>query len=127
MIHFEPSYGLSSTEELSVVVLICVSGMSGLLPSLPIRYCSGQRTVVVVPAVVALVVTVARVVVVVGDTVAAVVDVGGVEVDAVEAAGVVAEPLVVVVPWAVVIPSAVVVVAAAVVVAEKRTSYRSSH
>ena len=116
-IHFEPSYGLSSTEELSVVVLTCLSGMSGLLPSSPMTFCSGQRTVVVVPAVVALVVTVARVVVVVvGGTVAAV---GGVEVDAVEPAGVVAVTLVVVVPWAVVIPSAVVVVAAAVVVAAR--------
>lgn len=127
-IHFEPSYGLYSTEELSVVVLTCLSGMSGFLPSSPMTSCSGQRTVVMVPAVVALVVTVARVVVVVvGVTVEAVVDVGGVEVDAVEPAGVVAVPSVVVVPWAVVVPSAVVLVAAAVVVAEKRTSYRSSH
>jgi hypothetical protein len=119
-IHFEPSYGLSSTEELSFVVLTCLSGMSGLLPSSPMTSCSGQRTVVVVPAVVALVVTVARVVVVVvGVTVEAVVDVGGVEVDAVEPAGVVAVPSVVVVPWAVVIPSAVVLVAAAVVVAAR--------
>lgn len=72
-----------------------------------------------VPAVVALVVTVARVVVVVvgGGTVAAVVDVGGVEVDAVVAAGVDAA--------AVAVSSAVVVVA--VVVAEKRTCYRSRH
>jgi hypothetical protein len=83
--------------------------MSGLLPSWPISCCSGQRTVVVVPAVVALVVTVARVVVVVnggGGTVAAVVDVGGVEVDAVVAAGVDAA--------AVAVPSAVVVVAVVV-------------
>jgi len=86
--------------------------MSGLLPSLPIRYCSGQRTVVVVPAVVVLVDTVARVVVVdVGGTVAAVVDLGGVEVDAVVPAGVDAV--------VVAVPSVVVVAAAAVVVAEK--------
>src|SRR5688572_6933273 len=94
--------------------------MSGSLPSLPIRSCSAQRTVVVVPAVVALVVTVARVVVVA--SVAAVVVVGGAEVDAVVPAGgdvaAVVLPSVVVVPSKLVVPSAVVV-AGAVVVAER--------
>jgi len=122
------SYFWISSEDSSFVTVTWSSGMSGLLPSLPIRSCSGQRTVVVVPSVVVLVVTVARVVVVVSD-VAAVVVVGGAEVDAVVPAGV--DAVAVVVPSVVVLPSvvdvpSVVVVTLAVVVAGKGKSRKSS-
>lgn len=79
-----------------------------------------------VPAVVALVVTVARVVFVVVATVAAEVVVGGAEVDAVVPAGVDVLPSVVVVPSAIVVPSAVVV-PAGVVVAERGKGRLSRH
>lgn len=136
---FEPPNFCSSTLELGNEVKVLFSyGRNGLLPSLPIRYCSAQRTVVVVPALVVLVVTADRVVVVVA-TVAAVVVNGGVEVDAVVPAGVdvavvVVPSLVGVVTSLVVVPSLVVVLSppvvvptAAVVVAERGNSRRSRH
>lgn len=118
-----PPYAWISSEESSFFVLTLSSVVSGWPDASlsVIRSCSGQRTVVVVPAVVALVVTVARVVVVVASAVAAVVVVGGVEVDAAVPAGV--DSAAVVVPSAVV-PTAVVV-AAAVVVAERGKSRQS--
>jgi len=107
---YRPAYFWISTEESSFVALTLSSGRSGSVPSVPIAYCSGQRTVVVVPALVALVVTVARVVVVVAPVAEEVV-VGAAEVDAAVPAGVD--------DAAVVVPSVAAVVAATVVVAER--------
>src|SRR6218665_320702 len=101
-----PPYFWNSTEELSFVTVTLSSGMIGSLPSWPMRSCDAQTTVVVVPAVVAIVVTGARVVV--AGAVEAVGVVGGTEVDGVMPSGVDAA--------AVVVPAAAVVFGVTIVV-----------
>src|SRR6218665_1248529 len=101
-----PPYFWNSTEELSFVTVTLSKGMIGSLPSWPMRSCDGQTTVVVVPAVGAIVVTGAKVVD--AGAVEAVVVIGGTEVDGVMASGVDAE--------AVVVPAAVVVFGVTIVV-----------
>src|SRR6218665_2683027 len=104
-----PPYFWNSTEELSFVTVTLSSGMIGSLPSWPMRSCDAQTTVVVVPAVVAIVVTGARVVV--AGAVEAVVVVGGTEVDGVMPSGV--DSAAVVVPAAAVVFGVTIVVISA--------------